>query len=953
MPRLLWAFILTVSFLANVVVAAALGSKPVFPFPIRKDVLPNGLTVVSVPFDSPGIIAYYSIVKAGSRNEVEPGKTGFAHFFEHLMFRGTPTIPNDKFMEILLSFGVDVNAFTDQDFTAFHETGSNSALPEIVRVEADRFQNLDFPIDQFQQEAGAVLGEYEKTAGNPISFIEEALASLVFKRHTYAHTTIGYKSDIIAMPNEYEYSKEFFKRWYRPDNTTILVVGDVNHANLLSLVQKHYGNWKGASPKIEIPTEPMQTEEIRATLTWNRETEPYLVIAYRTPAFNPSSRDSSALQLLWQAAFSGTSPLYQKLVLKENRVEAMWGGPEMSQDPGLFQIIARVRQKSDLARVEKEIHAELNRLANKSLPEKRFEAIKSHVQYSSSMELDTPDDIANRLSRMIAITGDPNNINVLGDTIQATTRADLQRVIKKYFVPENRTVLSLVEGKTTGKTVAQSKPSKKKPRVTAPEEMVGASGRAPVPDGVTVKSPIVSLVLSFRTGSQNDPKGKEGLAAITSRLIIEGGSTKLKYPQFLEKVYPTAAQFDWQIDKELTTFTVNVHEDKAEEFFKLYFDAFTSPRFDNTDFKRVKKDSINYLRTHLRNNDEEELSKWVMRLALYPTSHPYGHTEAGTVASVNKITIADVKSFFKQNFTRKNLTLKIDGGSNPKLKGEIEKMLARLPDTEVAVPSLPAPYQPKNIEVTVVEKDSNTTAISIGLPVDVNRADDDFYRLALVASAFGEHRKFNGRLQKSMRVARGLNYGDYAYAEHFVQEGGSPFPQPNVPLRQQYFSIWIRPVSHQNAVFAIRQAIRELDLLVEKGLKPEEFEAAKKFFLNFSKLYVQTAPRRLGFEIDGTFYGKKSEVEELADRIPKMTLEEVNATIKRRLQSKNLVVAAVSGKGTPLLNNLMGGYPSPVHYGTKNVPNNIIEEDQVIMRYPLEINAERSKTISAGGLFEK
>ena len=166
-------------------------SRTFFPYPLHTTVLPNGLTVVRVPFNSPGLAAYYTVVRVGSRNEVEAGHTGFAHFFEHMMFKGTPTHPEGERESQLGKLGFNENAFTTDDVTVYHVVGPSSALKTLIELEADRFQNLSYPEPVFQTEAKAVLGEYHKNAASPRLKIEETLAATAFTRHPYQHTTLG------------------------------------------------------------------------------------------------------------------------------------------------------------------------------------------------------------------------------------------------------------------------------------------------------------------------------------------------------------------------------------------------------------------------------------------------------------------------------------------------------------------------------------------------------------------------------------------------------------------------------------------------------------------------------------------------------------------------------------------------------------------------------------------
>ncbi len=330
-------------------------STPVFPYTIQKTALENGLTVMSVPFDSPGIIAYYTVVRTGSRNEVEKGLSGFAHFFEHMMFRGTDAFPEEKYNDTLKALGADSNAFTNDDCTTYHMTIPATALATAVQIESDRFQNLKYDEPSFQKEARAVLGEYNKSASSPFQKLNEVMQNTAYTTHTYKHTTIGFLEDIKDMPNQYAYSKVFFERWYRPENCTVVVAGDVKHEDLVSLARRYYGSWKRGTSNVEIPVEPVQTEPKSARVTWPLPTLPTLILGYHRGAAQPSDPDTAALQALAQMVFGETSPLYRDLVLKEQMVVELACEPGTNRDPGLFQIIARVRKPEDLPDVRQRI----------------------------------------------------------------------------------------------------------------------------------------------------------------------------------------------------------------------------------------------------------------------------------------------------------------------------------------------------------------------------------------------------------------------------------------------------------------------------------------------------------------------------------------------------------------------------------------------------------------------
>ena len=201
-----------------------------------------------------------------------------------------------------------------------------------------------------------------------------------------------------------------------------------------------------------------------------------------------------------------------------------------------------------------------------------------------------------------------------------------------------------------------------------------------------------------------------------------------------------------------------------------------------------------------------------------------------------------------------------------------------------------------------------------------------------------------------MRGQRGLNYGDYSYIEQFIQAGGSRFPVPNIPRRQQFFSIWIRPVPHQNAHFALRQALRELELLVEEGLSSEDFEVTRDFLVNYSKLYVQTSGRRLGYAMDSRFYDTSFLIDEIQQRLPLLTVEDVNASIRRHLQYDNLAVGIVTTEAEAFLSRLLANEPSPPTYNA-TVSDEVHAEDEEIISYQVSVNSERVQVVAVDEMF--
>jgi len=431
-------------------------ARKLFPYNYTIDDLPNGLRLVTVPTDYPNLVALYIVVSVGSRNEIEAGKTGFAHFFEHMMFRGSENYTADKREAIFKRAGAETNAYTSDDRTVYHAVFSKEDLDEIMKMEADRFLRLKYALPEFQTESLAVKGEYDKNSANPFSKLYEVLRETAFKTHTYSHTTMGYIKDIQDMPNQYAYSQEFFKRFYRPEYTTVVLVGDVTREKALDMTKRYYGEWKRGDYVAKIPAEPAQTEPRTAHVDWPSPTLPIVAIAYRGPAYSDDKKDKLALDLLAQVAFGENSELYQKLVLKEQKVDVL--GPDFSNqyDPELFVVLARVKDPKDVDYVRDQIQATFKRFKTELIPAAKLDATRSRTRYSFAMAMDSSAAIASTLAPFISLRRSPDTIDKLAVVMDTITPEDVRELANKYFRDESRTIVTLAtKPKEAAKTGSQ------------------------------------------------------------------------------------------------------------------------------------------------------------------------------------------------------------------------------------------------------------------------------------------------------------------------------------------------------------------------------------------------------------------------------------------------------------------------------------------------------------------
>jgi zinc protease len=431
--------------------------RKLFPYQYTIDDFPNGLRLVTVPTDFPNLVSLYIVVAAGSRNEVEPGKSGFAHFFEHMMFRGSENFTPEQRERLFTQAGAETNAYTSDDRTVYHATFSKEDLDEIMRAEADRFLRLKYTPEQFKTESQAVLGEYNKNSANPFFKMHEVIRETAFKKHTYSHTTMGYLKDIQDMPNQYDYSLQFFNRFYRPEYTTIMIVGDITRERALDLTKRHWGEWKRGAYKADISDEPAQNEARTAHIDWPSPTLPHLQIAYHAPAYDAGSKDVAALDLFQSIVFGENSELYQQLVLKEQKVDIFGAGFDHQMDPELFSLYARVKDPANVNYVRDLVLKTIERHKTELIDRSKLDATRSRTRYGFAMAMNSNSAIASALAPYIALKRTPETLNDLFETYQTITPEDIREVVRKYFRAEGRTVVTLA---TKGQNLASVRDGK-------------------------------------------------------------------------------------------------------------------------------------------------------------------------------------------------------------------------------------------------------------------------------------------------------------------------------------------------------------------------------------------------------------------------------------------------------------------------------------------------------------
>ena len=419
-------------------------SAGVLPTTVESVTLDNGLRIFLAPMDTPGVAAWQAWVEVGSRNEVEPGTTGFAHFFEHLLFYGGPQFPAEVRDREMLLLGADENAWTWVDDTNYHSTIASDALPRLIEIEADRFLGMSLKPEWVEKEAGAVYGEYRKGRSDPWERTYDALYETAFTTHTYRHSTIGYEADIDAMPQRVETAGTFFDTHYTPEKVRIVIAGDFDRDAVMGALNTHFGPWEAGSPAPEPEAEPVQEESLRVDVPWDGgPTNSWLMMGWKVPGFDPADPDQAALSVISDLLFAEVAPLYRELVVDDARLIAMSGGDWQFVDPHLFLITGMLRDPADASGVQTRIEQELARFAEQGPSVEELAAAQGHALKAAQVALDTPESVAYAIGTFTRLGGPPELIDTWYDNYAAVTVDDVKRVVASTFVPEGLTVAVL------------------------------------------------------------------------------------------------------------------------------------------------------------------------------------------------------------------------------------------------------------------------------------------------------------------------------------------------------------------------------------------------------------------------------------------------------------------------------------------------------------------------------
>ena len=411
---------------------------------IEKTVLDNGLTILTCEDHTVQTVSYQTFVNVGSRDEVKPGKTGLAHLFEHMMFRGTEKYPD--YDQALGNYGPETNAWTGNDCTDYFVDVKADYLEKVIEVEADRIRNLRFNNETFRTELGPVKEERRRfQVDDPDGFLGERFYELAYKKHTYHHPVIGWEEDL-EKNIQVEDGLEFKKTFYSPGYCIISVAGNFDTGEVIEWIKKYYADWKAQpSPDIQIPEEPPQREERVREFVWkDSQISPKLLIGYHGPDISVETNDFAALKIISKVLFLRSGRLTKKLYQDLQLVDRIWGNMEEQKDPGLFVISANLKKEKSLDQVKSVVFDEVEKLREEPVTANELQKAKNSLKADLLYRLNRPHAVAGTIGFLETVGGDYHLIFKLQEKYKQITAKDVQEVAYRVLSPTNRTVVTLV-----------------------------------------------------------------------------------------------------------------------------------------------------------------------------------------------------------------------------------------------------------------------------------------------------------------------------------------------------------------------------------------------------------------------------------------------------------------------------------------------------------------------------
>jgi len=885
--------------------SAAAEAPPAIPY--EKYHLANGLEVILSQDRTLPLVAVDIWYHVGAANE-EPGRTGFAHLFEHMMFTGSKHIARGMAEKLLEGVGgTDSNATTSFDRTNYFDTVPSNQLELALWTHADRMGFLLDSLDQtaLSNQQDVVRNERRQSFENrPYGIVDEAVFHALFPPgHPYRPAIIGSHLDIQAAG--LADVRDFFKRYYRPNNATLTLVGDFDSAAAKRLVQKYFGSFKRGPevPKPAVVT-PALTSEKRLTVTDRIELERLDLAWLTAPKFKPGDAELTIAGYI--LAGGKSSRLYKKLVYDLQVAQEVSATQDAYGLTSIFGIEAVARSGHTAAELQPLIDAELDRLAAEAPAAVEVERARNQIErglYQSLQKVGGSNGRADLLNTYNHYTGDPGYLPKDIERYGRVTPADVQRVVREYLRKDARVVVLAVRGdkkldpdppapKVASNGGTEAINADQRWRNAVPKAGPARVPALPVPQSFALANglrvlylqrpnlPIISAQLVVDAGLAAGDPSLPGVSAFTAAMLEEG-TTSRSSQQLSDELDRLGAAYAAQTGRDVTSLEVDALARNFPDALALLADMAQHPAFPADEIERQRKARLSTIAESREHGTA--LADAAFARALYGPAHPYGTSAIGTEASVTRIREADLRSLWQRNFRPDNAALIMVGALDvPNLKALVERQWGEWRPVGAAAAASAAPAKPVTSAARVIivdMPDAPQTVLRIGR-IGTVRTTPDFAALQVLNEAFGG--AFTSRLSLDLREEKGYTYGV-----------GSRFSYGRMPAP---FSIRTSVRSDVSAP-AVKEVFSELKRVTASPLAAEELKRARGSLTQSLPGLFETNEATAGSFSDLFVYGlpldyyRKLPVQFNAVKAPT-----VDALARRYFDSASMVVIAVGDR---------------------------------------------------------
>ena len=883
---------------------AATAAAAVPQFPIEKYTLPNGLEVILVEDRKLPLVAVNIWYHVGPANEA-PGLTGFAHLFEHMMFAATKHAPRGLVDQLLESAGAtDSNGSTDFDRTNYHDTVPSNQLELALWAHADRMGYLLDVLDQkaLTNQQDVVRNERRESVENrPYGIVEEALFQNLFpKMHPYHANVMGSHADIQSA--RLEDVREFFTRYYAPNNASLVIAGDIDKIAARALVAKYFGSFRrGADVPAPNVATPVITTEKRVVVADRIELPRVIMGWLTTPAFQAGDAELAvAAHIL---AGGKSSRLYKSLVYNKQLAQDVNAAQNAYALSSVFEIDVTARPGHGAAELEAAVDAELDALRSAGPTQKEVERAQYAIETAllTSVEKLGGEGLADIINEYNQYTGDPNYLGQDLARYRAVTPASIRRVLSEQLRKEARVVVHGVPGTPVlAPEVPVTKPKGKSARPTGvnPDEpwrrQVPKAGPAPditlpvgrsfkLANGLTVlhhrnaSLPLVAAELVVRSGASANPPGQSGLAGFTVTMLDEGTATRSAM-QIADDLAQLGASFGAASGAETSRMSLLSLRSNFTSALEIVADIVRNPAFPEAEVERQRANRLGELTQY--EEDAGAVAEIVAARALYGAQHPFGFVEVGGEAAIRATTRADLVTFWQKHYVPNNTALVLSGDlTEAEAKALAEASFGSWQPGEVARHAMPQPDSTKAQVVLVAKDDASQSALQVTL-IGAPRSTPDFAALEVMNSVLGG--LFTSRINNTLREEKGYSYGVYSQFDYRRTPG--PFEI-------------IGSVRTNATGASVAEIMKEIKAMREQPLTPLELENARNAQVLSLPGHFDTI-EGIGSSLAGLFaYDLPLDYySTLAQQFAAVTAAQVQAVAQKYLTPEKLVVVAVGDR---------------------------------------------------------